>query len=328
MEKVLVTGANGLLGANVVRALINNGYEVRAFVRPQSNRTGLQNIDIEFFEGELLNKDDVIKAAQGCHYIIHTAALTALSPAGFDEFFKVNVTATRFLINAAKDNNIKRFIYISTANCLTNGSLSNPGTEDSGFMPWLKKSNYAYTKYLAQQEVLREAKENNFPAIVVNPTFLIGPFDSKPSSGKLLLYANNNKILFYPPGGKSFIDAEYAAQAIVNALSLGKNGEIYLLAGENLTYKDFFRQVATVTGKRKILIPVPKPIIILAGGIMSMTGKILQTNFSFNLTNAKLLVLDNYFSADKARTELRLKPTDVKHAIIKALKWFASYQNK
>lgn len=322
MEKVLVTGANGFLGANVVRKLSANGFLVKAMVRKGSSILSLKDAKYEVFDGEITNTKDVLEAVSDCDYVIHSAAQTSQYPSNLEAYTKVNIEATKFLIEASKQANIRRFIFISTANCFTNGSIKNPGTESSGFMPWVEGSGYAYSKYLAQEEVLREVKENGFPAIVVNPTFMIGPYDSKPSSGKLLLYALKNRILFYPPGGKSFVDVNNAAEAISNALYDGIVGECYLLAGENLTYKRFFTEVGNLSGKRKILIPIPKFFLLAIGKLTDTFQRYFSLPLPLNSTNARLLGLDNYFSNQKAQTKLSLKKTEIEKSIKLALNWF------
>jgi dihydroflavonol-4-reductase len=259
---------------------------------------------------------------EGCDFVIHSAAKTANDSAPVDMYYDVNVKATKNLIEVSKRNNVKRFVFISTANCFSNGSITNPGNEKSVFMPWLKKSGYAFSKYIAQQEVLKEVKENGFPAIVVSPTFMIGARDVKPSSGKLLLHGFNNKIVFYPPGGKSFVDVEIAAETTCNALFKGKIGEIYLLAGKNMTYKDFFRLVSSVSGNKKLLIPIPKVLLLGVGKVTDMMNMLFKTYKPLDTINAKLLTLDNYFSNKKAAAELEMKNTELTTSIAKAMGWF------
>lgn len=322
MKRVLVTGANGLLGANVVRQLSSEGYMVRAMVRKGYDPVSLKGAECEIFEGEITDIIDVLEAVSKCDYVVHSAAQTSQFPSNLEAYTKTNIDATKILIEVCKFFRIKKFVFVSTANCFTNGSLEKPGTESSGFMPWLKGSGYAYSKYLAQEEVLHEVKENSFPAVVVNPTFMIGPYDSKPSSGKLLLYAFKNKLLFYPPGGKSFVDVNYAAKAIGNAISEGTIGECYLLAGENLTYKGFFREVGKLSGKRKILIPIPKQLLFGIGKLTDTLQRYFSIALPLNSVNAQLLGLDNYFSNYKAQTELGLKKTEINKSIELALNWF------
>jgi dihydroflavonol-4-reductase len=322
-EKVLVTGANGLLGANVVRQLAAMGYAVRAMVRKGSDIRSLKEAEFELFEGAITDEKDVYNAVSGCDFIVHSAAGTALLGSKPDAFLEINVKATRTLLEAGRHYKVKRFIFVSTANCFTNGSIEDPGDETTGFMPWLKDSGYAYSKYLAQQEVMRYVREYGFPAIIVAPTFMIGPYDSKPSSGTLLLLGYNNRIVFYPPGGKSFVDVEHAARAIGHALTKGRTGESYLLAGTNLTYRDFFRMVAKCSGEKKILIKIPRVALMAAGIFSDIIGRIFSLDLQLSSVNARLLALDNYFTNRKAKTELGLMDTDIDRAVSKAVRWFS-----
>lgn len=320
--KVLVTGANGLLGSNVVNQLLKAGYEVKAIVRKGSNHAALKGIPCEIFEGKLTSFTDVENAVTGCDYVVHCAANTEQKSNHSDAFKKINVDATATLIKLSKRHKIKRFIFVSTANCFTNGTLENPGDESKGFMPWLKKSGYAYSKYLAQQMVLNEVKENGFPAIVVAPTFIIGPRDAKISSGKLLMHGLNKRIVFYPPGGKSIVDAEFAAEAVVNSLHRGTIGETYLLSGENLSYKQIFKKISKHSNKNALFIQIPGWFLVLLANIFSFIEKVFCIPLSLNKTNQRLLCLDNYFSNKKAITQLGLKETDADGAIEKAIHWF------
>ncbi|MEM6378687.1 MAG: NAD-dependent epimerase/dehydratase family protein, partial [Bacteroidota bacterium] len=223
---------------------------------------------------------------------------------------------------ATLHNDVKRFIFVSTANCQTNGTLANPGDESGGFMPWLKGSGYAYSKFLAQQLVLDAVKEKDLPGLIVQPTFLVGPYDARPSSGALLLHGLNKRIVFHPHGGKNFIDVTSAACAIVNALTKGEIGETYLLAGENLTYANFYKKVHVANHQNSLLVPIPSVLLSLAGFFLSNLSKVFHFKTALTPTNARLLTLGNYFTGKKAESHLGMPSTDVDHAIQKALEWF------
>ena len=320
--KVLVTGANGFLGANTVVRLIKNGYSVRAMVRKGRNRTSLKNLDCEIFEGEIINIFDIEKAVKDCEYIVHCAANTSQSLVKWNTYKRANIDSTALLIEVCKKNPISKFVFVSTSNCFTNGTKENPGTENSGFMPWLRKSGYAKSKFIAQRIVLNEVKTSNFPAVVVAPTFMIGSRDMRPSSGKLLLYGLQNRIVFYPPGGKNFVDVELVAEAICNSLTHGKVGECYLLSGHNLSYREFFAELKKFSGKRQIFIPVPLWVLCLISYLSDIFSGITGLSLPLNRVNRKLLCLDNYFGNNKAIQELNLKTTDIRQAIEKAFRWF------
>ena len=321
-EKVLVTGANGLLGAHLVRQLLRDGYRVKAMVRKNYNPVTLLGVKCELFIGDITNEADLYRGVSDCDYVIHSAANTSQASSEFKAFKQVNMDATNQLIQACKEYNIKRFVFVSTANCFTNGALENPGHEESVFMTWLTESNYAYSKFLAQTEVLREVKDHAFPAIIVNPTFMLGAYDSKPSSGKLLLYAVKNRILFYPSGGKSFVDVEKVAKSISYSLNHGLNGQCYLLAGENMTYRQFFKRIGKVTGKKKILIPIPRKVLLGIGQFVNLLQRYFSISLPLNTVNAKLLCLDNYYSNHKAKQSLALDKMEIDSSINAALTWF------
>ena len=320
--KVLVTGANGLLGSHVVRTLLSNNFNVRAMVRRGSNLKALENLNYELFEGMITRQTDVENAVKNCRFVIHVAASTAQSPSNLEAFRKSNIESTKLLIEACKKNSIKRFVFVSTANCFGNGSKENPGDESRPFLPWLKNSGYAYSKYLAQEIVLNETTENNFDAVVVNPTFLIGPNDVKPSSGKIFSHVLNKKIAFYSPGGKNFVDVEMAAKGILSAILKGKTGECYLLAGENYSYREFFQIISKVVNQKPLLIPIPGWILLFLGSVGSWFEKAFNRPVQLTKANAKMLCLGNYFTPAKALKELDFEIIETKESVEKAILWF------
>lgn len=248
IPKVLVTGANGLLGSHVVRQLLGEGYKVCAMIRKGSNLKALEGLDCDFFEGRVTEKNDVENAVRKCDFVVHTAARTTQSPSAPDVYLKVNVESTIHIVNASVKFGIKRLVYVSTANCFGNGTKTSPGNEQMPFLPWLKNSGYAYSKWLAQQFVLDEAKKNKLDVVVVNPTFMIGENDVRPSSGEIFGHVLKKRVVFYPPGGKNFVDATFAAKGVVGALEKGRTGECYLLTGENLSYLEFLKRWLPLPG--------------------------------------------------------------------------------
>ncbi|MEE9363527.1 MAG: NAD-dependent epimerase/dehydratase family protein [Cellulophaga sp.] len=318
-EKVLVTGANGFLGNHVVRVLQKEGYSVVAMVREKSSTTILKELNCEIFRGSITNPKDINKVIKNCDYVVHCASMTSQNEKNFEVYKTANVTTTKVLIKACKVHMVKRFILVSTANCFTNGTIDKPGNETTGFMGWLKKSHYAYSKHLAQEIVLKEVDENNFPAIVVAPTFLVGPYDSKPSSGALLQYALKNKVLFYPKGGKNFVDVNYVAVAIKNSLKTGTIGECYLLSGINLSYKEYFKKIASISNKKKWLVPIPNSILNIVNSfyfVFPSKGVLLLK------TNVRMLLLKNYFSNTKAVKHLDMPETNIDASIYDTIEWF------
>ncbi len=322
--KVLVTGANGLLASNLVRELLHSGYEVRGMVRENSNLLSLKKVDIELVKGEITNSTDVRNAFAGCEVVIHAAANTSQWPTNYEAYKKTNVDATQLLLDEAVRRSIEKFIFVSSANAFNPGSKANPATEQSPFST-KGKSGYMMSKYVAQNLVLGEFRRSGLPVVVVNPTFMLGKYDSKPSSGQIILMAHRKSLMAYPPGGKNFVHVADVATGTVNAIRMGKPGECYLLANENMSYREFFEKLRMVHGRPQTLVRLPRQAIRLTGGIGSLYESMFGKPAKLNSVNAHLLCADNYYSPAKAVKELKMPQTSVAQAIEDALEWFCQY---
>ncbi|MFC2100282.1 NAD-dependent epimerase/dehydratase family protein [Bacteroidota bacterium] len=323
--KVLVTGATGLLGSNVVRILLENGHHVKVFLRPSCNLVALNGLDYEKTTGNLLNKRSIIKAATDCDVIIHAAANTSQCPTSYENYEPVNVNGTKNILEAAKILGTSKIVYVSTCNAIGFGSKTQPGNELTEFNSITGYSGYIFSKYIAQQVVLNEVEKNKLPAVIVNPSFMIGKQDAKPSSGQVILMAYKKKILYYPSGGRNFIHVRDAAIGVYNAILNGRIGESYLLTNENLSYKEFYNKVCLVAGMSPFKIKIPAFAIKPAGLINSICSSMLKKSTQFNFANALLLTLGKYYSSNKAVKELNLPQTAVEQAIEDALEWFGRH---
>src|SRR5690606_26205217 len=321
-ERVLLTGATGFLGYNIARILSRRGFEVTASVRSNNNITFLEDLGCSIKCGSLNDLDFIEQIVEKQDYVIHCASMTEQSNPDFEAYNKANVLSTQLLVRASRKFKIKRFILVSTANCFTGGTFETPGNESSGFMDYLKNSNYAYSKFQAHELVLNEVKNNNFPAIVVAPTFMIGAHDRKPSSGKLLLYVYKNRFVFYPAnGGKNFVNVISAAEATINALTKGKLGESYLLAGINSSYKKYFTEIQKACGKRqtKYFIAIPD---VFVKGVIGFLRLVPSKKNKMLIANLKLFFAENYFTNDKAIRDLDMPATNLRNSLSDSVEWF------
>jgi dihydroflavonol-4-reductase len=320
--KLLITGANGLLGVNLVRQLVSDHIEVKAFVRPKANVRGLEDVSCELFHGDISSYNDISAALKDCEGVVHAASTTNILPLEFEYFKKVNIIPTEHIVRAVLSQGNKRMVYVSTANTFAPGSKENPGSESSPFSLKRFNSGYINSKYIAQRHVLENVAHNGLNAVIVNPTFIIGPFDSKPSSGKLILHALKSGVQWCPAGGKNFVHVCDVARGIKAAFKHGIAGECYLLGGENLTYEQFFDKLNRITNRSPLRIKIPKRVLFAAGSVGQAWGEITGRKLALNRTNAGLLTLDNYYTGDKANKQFNLSPTPVEDAITEAVTWF------
>ena len=329
--KVFLTGTSGLLGNNTTRELLKRGYQVRGLFRHESEVALLErNKNFHPFFGDITDAARMLKGVEDCDAVIHAAADTGLWPSRSPGYINTNVVGTRNVMEAAMKAKLKRGIFVSTANALGFGTMNKPGTEDTP--PSFEQYGIGYmeTKYEAQQMVLREAREHGYPFLVVNPTFMIGPRDYKPSSGRMVLAVAQGKVPGYPRGGKNYVYVGDAAKAIANALEMGRPGECYILGNENLTYQQMFTKVAEIVGVKPPKLAIP-PLATKAFGMLgTITGNIFKVTPKVSYKMARVSCDGHYFSAQKAVTELKMPQTPIETAIKECYEWFKAngYLNK
>ncbi len=291
-------------------------------VRENSKLLSLEGASPELVKGNFKDAAQLRKALASCKIVVHVAANTSQWPSAYEYYKSTNVDGVRVMLEESRKAEIERFIFVGSANAFGPGSIENPGDESSPFTELQHQSGYMRSKYEAQQLALAFHQEHHFPVTVVNPTFMLGKYDAKPSSGQMLLMAYGKKLMPFPPGGKNFVHVEDVANGIVRAIEKGRNGQCYLLANENLSYQEFFGKMQALCGWPKQLVKVPKPLLTLAGQAGTLYEKMSGKPAKLNSINAKLLQTDNYYSPAKAISELQLPQTPIEKAISDALEWF------
>jgi dihydroflavonol-4-reductase len=322
MKSVLVTGPDGVLGSNLLRELLKRGYAVTAMSEDGKASPTIDDLPINKIGGNLLNSSDILNATKGMDAVIHCAASTSMFPARSEIVNKVNIGGTQNIIDACLANQVKRLIYVGTANSFGSGTLENLGTEKNPYNAFHYGLDYMDSKYKAQELVLEKVRNEGLDAVVVNPTFMIGPYDSRPSSGEMILSIYKKKVPGYTLGGKNFVAVKDVAVAITNAIDKGKSGECYILANENLTYKQAFDKIAATIGVQAPKLKLPSAAVKTIGKLSS----IVATTFKYkpNLTY-ELSVLSSeihFYSPAKAIAELDLPQTPIEVAIKECFEWF------
>lgn len=318
-KKIAITGANSFLGTNVVRELDRRQIDTRAIVR-KSNDTINQAQHCTVIKGNVLDFNDLSSVAQGCDCIIHIAAITDQSLLRYEDYAAFNVRAIENVIAVARAEGIRRVVLVSSSNAVGNGTPDKLGDETTPVNGAFVKQFYGRSKVEAER-VLREATD--IEGIIINPCFMLGEFDSKPSSGEIIRRGYGKSVVFAPPGGKNFLDVAAAAVALVNAAQIGRAGQNYLLAGQNLSIADFMRLLARLTGKRSLILVVPRFALKIAGyfgDLLRLIG--VQTQISS--TNMQIICTKEYYSGAKAAKELGLAPTDLEQTIMRSVAWFKS----
>lgn len=347
--KVLLLGASGLLGQNVFRQLLRDGYEVVALVRSAERfLKSIGHYDAQSYiayddervfhfedgmsceyqsvyedrtvlftvrQGLLLSYEHLLSAASGCDAVINCAGTTDMSLLHYDDYLPVNVALCASLLRLMDDCAIGSLVHVSTANTIGYGSAAVPASECAPMQPPFADSFYARSKAEGERLLLDAAGLHPDRHIVIlNPGFIIGAYDLKPSSGQLLLAAYRKPLMVVPKGGKSFVAASDAAVAVVNAVTLGSSGCRYLITGSNLSLREFYSLQASVCGYRQWLIPLPSWLALVAGRLGDLLRRChIPTQLSS--VNIRQLLVCEYYDSAAARRDLRLPSTPIAHAI-------------
>ena len=319
--KVLVTGANGFLGRHLMAELLRRNYQVRALLRPHSPAIG-PVLPVEIYEGDICRPATVAGAADGCGAVIHAAALAQVNPARNPAVWAVNHTGTETVLRLAQRAGVARFVYVGTANVFGFGPRLQPGDETRPYTGHRYGLDYMDSKRAATDLVHRAVAEEHLPAVLVHPTFMLGPGDAKPTSNALLLELYRGRLPGYPAGGKNYVHVRDVAVATVNALSQGRVGESYILGHENLSYREAFALMAAVMGRPAPRWPVPPAVARLYGAASELRAGLTGRPARINAAMAAGAADGHYFSARKAVAELALPQTPIAQAVAEAFAWF------
>lgn len=324
--KVLLLGGNGLLGHNVMRILLSQGYFVRALVRRKQalHVLNFENVEsnLEIREGSILNDEDLYHAVDGCEAIINCAGVTDMSLLHYEDYLSVNRDLPKRLVSLMESHGINNLVQVSTSNTIGYGNSEMCADESSPMEEPFASSYYAKSKYEMEQLLLKAAQEHpHWHLIIVNPGFMIGAYDTRPSSGALLLAGYRKPIMFAPSGGKSFLPVGDAAYAIVNALLKGKNGYRYLLTGQNMTLKQFYHLQARTCSYPQLFFTIPDAVVLFVGRVGDVLRRVgISTQLS--VMNVRQLLITEHYTNALATKELDMPSTPIESAIKDFIEWY------
>ena len=318
----LVTGATGLVGNNVTRLLLEQGRQVRVMVRESSDPRGLEGLNVQRVVGDVRDGDAVRQACRGAAQVIHAAAHVHIGWSGLDLQRAINVQGTGHVAQAAREEGI-RMVHVSSVDALAVGSPSQPATEDlepGGKTP----CSYVVTKREAEQVVL-DVVGAGLDAVIVNPGFMLGPWDWKPSSGRMLLEVARRFTPLAPTGGCSVCDVRDVVAGILAALEGGTTGQRYILGGYNETYFDLWKLFARVTGGRPPWGRAGRAGQVLAGRAGDLVGWLTGREPDVNSASVAMSRLFHYYSSARAERDLGYCNRPLEESVEDAWRWFQTH---
>jgi dihydroflavonol-4-reductase len=318
-----VTGTTGFVGSHVARALAAQGADLRLLIRAGSDLRNIQELPAERVVGDLRDPASLKNAMAGCEVVFHVAADYRLWVRDPEQMYRSNVEGTRAMLEAARENKVRRVIYtssVATVGFNSNGRLAN---EDSPVSLADMIGPYKRSKFMAE-EIALAAGRSGMEVVVVNPTTPVGERDIKPTpTGRIVVDFLKKKFPAYVDTGLNLVDVAECARGHVAALEKGRSGERYILGGENLTLKQLLDKLAVITGLPSPKIRVPY-VLALATGVVDqvVTGHIRKREPRATIDAVRMGRKKMFVSSNKAERDLGWKTVPVDLALRRAVEWF------
>lgn len=327
--RAFVTGATGLLGNNLVRLLVEQGHQVKGLVRsPEKAFNLFENLNVTFVSGDMLNVSDFVPELEECDVLFHTAAY-------FREYYQpgnhwkhledININGTINLLTAAEKVGIKKVVYVSSAGIIGMKPNGAPGDETTPPHPVAEKNLYFKSKILTEKAISRFLQEHTLPVTTILPAWMFGPGDAAPTnSGKLILDFIERKLPLTIAGGTSTVDARDVAQAMINAVDLGKSGERYIVGGRYLSIRDVFTALEKITGIPSP-IQAPHAITVAYAYLSEKYARLSGKNVSISLNGVKAMRKRVQVASDKAIRELGVTFRPLERTLRDEVNWYCQH---
>ena len=319
--RVAVTGASGHLGANLVRALLEEGHEVVALVREDVR--ALEGLRVRRIRGDLFEPAALRRAFEGSEVCFHAAGKIAITRDPTGEVRRTNQLGPRAVVAACLETGVRRLVHVSSIHAFSASPTDAPTDESRGSIDGDRHaSDYGRSKVLGEKEIL-EGVAHGLDAVIVNPTGIIGPHDWKPSRmGRFVLSVARGRLPALVEGGFNFVGAGDVARGAIAAATRGRTGERYLLPGSWRSMTRLAQDIARLSGTRPPRIGVPAALARLGAPIVETVSRWAGTSPLYTSESIQILREHREIRRDKAERELGYAPRPLDETIEETLAWF------
>lgn len=317
---IVVTGANGHIGNNLVRALVEAGENVRAVVH--TGTRALEGVAAEQVKADVLDPDSLTRAFQGAELVYHLAGHISIVPYESVRMHDINVQGTRNAVQAAIACGVGRLVYTSSIESLLHPGKGDPVDEEGPPRPELPVTVYGRTKALAELEV-HAGIERGLDAVIVHPTAVVGPFDYKPSLfGQVFVDFALRRLPAFTAGVFDLVDVRDVVAGLRAAAEKGRCGEHYLLGSELISIPDLGSVLEEACGVPRPKLKIPLWMAGLAGVFMPAFYRLTGRRPRFTRMSLRMLADGRRVSHEKASSELGYRPRPPHQGVEAAVDWF------
>ena len=319
-----MTGGTGLLGSYLLRYLVQKGYTtIRALKRPTSTMDLVAPVkdQIEWIEGDILDLFLLEDAMDNVQQVYHCAAIVSFDPRHHDKMTEVNQIGTENIVNAALHKGIEKLVHVSSIAAIGRTKKEKHINEKSKWSRTKFNTQYAISKYLAEQEVWRGIAEG-LNAAIVNPSLILG--SGHWNTGFLKLFKMTWKNFpFYPQGTTGFVDVRDVARIMITLMERPIAAERFIVNAENISFKQLQEQLALQLNRKAPAYAVNRMMREIAWRL-----EWLRTQFSPNYS--PLITRDTamnssrtyFYHNEKSIDQLNFQYTPLKHTLEETAKQF------
>jgi dihydroflavonol-4-reductase len=317
---VLVTGASGHVGANLIRTLVEKGHSTRCMVHV--NCRAIDGVNCERVEADVRDPDSLSRAFKGVDVVYHLAAVISLSMADWPKLEAINVLGTRNVVQACLNAGVKRLIHFSSIHALTQEPFDVPVDENRPLSEAHYYPPYDRSKAAAEKEVLAGIKDG-LDAVIVNPTAVFGPHDYQPSYfGEALLTMARGKLPAMVRGGFDWVDVRDVVAGAMLAEEKGKTGSRYLLSGHWVSMCDIAAMMEKITGVSNSKFVCPLWLAHAGAPFIKVACQIRGERPLYTNVSLKALKSNHHISHERATRELGYRPRPFRETLEDTLRWF------
>ncbi len=325
---IVVTGAAGHLGNNLVRLLCAQGAAVRALDCTRDWRS-LAGLPIERVEVDVRDPAVLAEALAGADVVYHTAAVISLSRREWPLVHAVNVAGVRNLLAACRAAGVRRLVHFSSIHAYEQEPLHLPVDEERPLVSSPRLPPYDRSKAAGEREV-RRAVEQGLDAVILNPTGMIGPYDYRPSFfGEVLLALGRGRLPVFVASGFDWVDVRDVAAAAIRAAASAPSGSRYLLSGHWVTMRQLSLLLQEITGRPAPRVFCPLWLAQVAAACygacsampLAARGRPLLTSVSLQALHGNRRI-----SHQRAARDLGYAPRPLRETLADTLEWFASHK--
>ena len=321
---VFLTGGTGFIGSHVVRALVARGERVRCLYRPNSERSDLLDLAVDWVLGDVTDRESLKRAMTGVDTVFHCAADYRLYARDPSELYRNNVEGTRNVLELAAELGVGKVVYTSSVGTL---ALHGRGSANENARARIDDmvGDYKRSKFLAEQ-IAEEWIQRGLPVVVVSPSTPIGERDVKPTpTGRIIVDFLNGRLPAYVDTGLNVVDVRDVAEGHLLAAERGRPGEHYILGNRNLTLEQMLGLLASLTGRRPPRFKLPHWVPLAIAHVEAPVARWLGRDPRVPLDGVRMSRSFMFFDTSKAVRELGVPQSPIETAFERAVSWFIDH---